>query len=750
MSGVQAASVPAGRNPESEISTRERQEILVRIDALVAGARRPADGGDHAFRAARSGALFPLLVNLGAAALIAAGVYFLPRLFDASEQTIVGRTAEKLTGEARIVSAVVQEGEEKLAAKDREIVGIQARIDDLGRDLVNLRTGRDAEIARREQTLRNALAVELAAERQRLEKTGTAAASLEKQLAALGEKGTTELEQQLVAYRKQMDAELAAKEKEIDARFAAYQRDLAAARNARTLLETDLAASQASGAAAISEQQRLARELAAVTEQSRREELALGQLTTAWQSVDIAMKAGLWDKALQGLDAITGLLAQDAVASLPAVQRRAAVDGFLVGSMRRLVAADRGDPAAGGAATAAQEAASLVVQAEAKFTDGDTKAARELYLAAIAKLPALQIAYDRLSVMNAAGSAPSRQAVADAIAQADAAYAAGTWKVALDRYEKALGLLRDTARDLPRAASRIADAGYRQAAADQAARQDRSARTLIEKADGLVRRGDLDEALVAYASVVDSYPLSSQVKNAVAGISSIVDVRIKQKEDEIAALGQSLANAQAAEKKALADAAARDTVVSDVQARGQAALADAAAKDKVVADALAREQAALADAAAKDKVASDALAREKARQDAENKAAAAVQDKMKSLNDSLAAAARRGSQAADAARKELISLLQAKVLVKEALNADAVKAAHPGLSESLDRYIELYAEQKKGEGVTVALTDVTGVADYLLGKKTSNDLGGMWARYAEDIQRAALQQVLDRLRALAP
>ncbi|OHD74353.1 MAG: hypothetical protein A2177_00925 [Spirochaetes bacterium RBG_13_68_11] len=708
MSGVQAASAPAGRNPESEISSRERQEILVRINELVAGARKPAGGGDRAFRAARSGALFPLLVNLGAAALIAAGVYFLPRLFDRTEQTIVAQTAEKPAGEERIVSAVVREGEEKLAAKDREIIGIQSRIGDLGRELVSLRTGRDAEIARREQALRDALAVELAAERQRLEKTGTASASLEKQLSTLDQKRTTELEQQLAAYRKQMDVELAAKEKEIDARFAAYQRDLAVARNARTLLEKDLAESQASGAAAVSEQQRLARELAAVTEQSRREELALGQLTTAWQSVNGAMKAGLWDKALLGLDAITGLLAQDSVASLPAVQRRAAVDGFLVESMRRLVAADRGDPAAGGAAAAAQEAASLVVQAEAKFTDGDTKAARELYLAAIAKLPALQTAYERLSGMDAGGTAPSRQAVANAVALADASYAAGNWNTALDRYEKALGLLKDMARDLPRAASRIADAGYRQTTADQAVRQDRSAHTLIEKADGLVRRGDLDEALVTYASVVDSYPLSSQVKNAVAGISSVVDARIKQKEDEITALEQSLANAQALEKSALADAAA------------------------------------------KDKVASDALAREKARQDAEGKAAAAAQEKIKNLNDSLAAAARRGSQAADAARKELISLLQAKVLVKEALNADAVKTAHPGLADSLDRYIELYAEQKKGEGVAVALSDVTGVADYLLGKKTSNDISGMWARYAEDTQRSALQQVLDRLKALAP
>ena len=54
MSGVQAASAPTGRSPESEISSRERQEILVRIEELVAGARAPAEGADRPLRAARA------------------------------------------------------------------------------------------------------------------------------------------------------------------------------------------------------------------------------------------------------------------------------------------------------------------------------------------------------------------------------------------------------------------------------------------------------------------------------------------------------------------------------------------------------------------------------------------------------------------------------------------------------------------------------------------------------------------------
>jgi hypothetical protein len=133
------------------MTSREREDILAHIDDLVAGSRKPMTVAHFAFRASKSGVLLPLLVNLGAVVLIAAGAFFLPRLFDRSEQAIVAGAVERPVGEEGIVSAVRREGEEKLATKDREIVGIQSRIDDLGRELVGLRTGRDAEIARREQ-----------------------------------------------------------------------------------------------------------------------------------------------------------------------------------------------------------------------------------------------------------------------------------------------------------------------------------------------------------------------------------------------------------------------------------------------------------------------------------------------------------------------------------------------------------------------------------------------------------------------
>ena len=228
MSGVQAATAPAGRTPDSDISSRERQEILVKIDEMVAGARKPVDGADRPLRAARSGALFPLLVNLGAAALIAAGVYFLPRLFDRERADDRGtdRGGARGRGAHRQRRGPGRRGEARGEGSGDRRHPVEDRRPGPGavQPAHGARRGdRPARAGPAQQPSPPSSPRSGSGWRS----AGASAAALDKQLAALDQKRTTELEQQLAAYRKQKDAELAVKEKEIDARFAAYQRDLA-------------------------------------------------------------------------------------------------------------------------------------------------------------------------------------------------------------------------------------------------------------------------------------------------------------------------------------------------------------------------------------------------------------------------------------------------------------------------------------------------------------------------------------------
>lgn len=336
------------------------------------------------------------------------------------------------------------------------------------------------------------------------------------------------------------------------------------------------------------------------------------------------MKRGNWDEAVAALDTLSVYLDGPAVAPLPAVQKRKPVELFLIDSLKDLIASRRGGTAA-------------------------------------------------------ADRAAERKAVANAIAYGDAAYGAGNLKTALEWYGKALEALRNTSELLPRMGVRIADAGWRQGFGNLVAREDKAARPLVEKADGLARAGRWTEAVSAYASVLRAYPQSTLGTRAVAGVESAVDGMLKGLRE------------QAAQKE--------------------------------------REAALL-------------------QKQSDDRRKAAVEEKLRAVGDGLSASLHRAGSSAEVAQKELIDLLEAKVKMKEVLGSESVAVQYPGLAAKLDRYLELFGEEKRTEARSAALRDVGAVIDYLEARKGKDEVMPLLDRYATAANRAAFQQLLDRLRGL--
>ncbi len=221
-----------------------------------------------------------------------------------------------------------------------------------------------------------------------------------------------------------------------------------------------------------------------------------------------------------------------------------------------------------------------------------------------------------------------------------------------------------------------------------------------------------------------------------------------------ALLGEpSVAGLPAIQRRSAVDAFLLDSLEELVEyesGAGAAATEAAMVASDAAASAAAQEAAATRDELARrDRTIAGLQAAEKARQEAGKKASDSLEARLGVLEAALGAAARRGATSGEGARQELIALLQAKVTAKEVLTSEPARSAHPGLSASLDRYIELSVEQGRTAGRAAALADVSAIADFLLGRKTQADLAQIWARSADDAQRAALKQVLDRLEALA-
>jgi hypothetical protein len=129
---------------------------------------------------------------------------------------------------------------------------------------------------------------------------------------------------------------------------------------------------------------------------------------------------------------------------------------------------------------------------------------------------------------------------------------------------------------------------------------------------------------------------------------------------------------------------------------------------------------------------------------------AALGDRIAAVSAGLVSAGKAADDAASSTQKELIPLLDAKVKVKAILSSDGVQAQYPGIAASLDRYIQLFGDEKRAEGRAVALQDISTVLDFLAGTRGRDSLAPVWKRYGDQEDRAAFQQVLDRLRRLSP
>ncbi len=629
--GAGNGGTPEQTQPDALISAEERLEVLAEIEEAAAKARAPVPPEAFSYVAPRKGTFLPILVNIAAVVVMAAGALFFWYTFSKREDTLTGRGAGRMAGESAVVGTIRRESEEQVRSKDEQIRAIQGQLAEVSKAWETLKSGADAEVQKRGEELRAELDAELAAERDRLRREGASATEASQQIAAREAQGRAAAELELASLRRDKDAELSRARAELDARAADYQKGLEQAQRERGRMETEL---QSRNAAAASETDRLSKELAALRDQGRREQLALDQITAFYAKVADALKASRHEDALAALDSLAAYIQGPGVSSLAAVKRRAPVDLFLIGALRDGMQAGEKtaaevDPQLAESAGLLREAGRLAAAADVMYRSGDRKAAAELYAGAIEQVPALRAAPGRLTE---------------------------------------------------------ADRAARDAAAD------REALPLIDRADTLLARGSFADASAGYAAVLAARPSPAAARRAAAGIRASVDALTRKREADLAASGR--------------------------QRDGEIARRD-------------RDLAAARD-------------RDQARAAAEDKA-------RRSLDDRISAAAGKvpPSSTASAARTQddLIALLRAKVLVKEALSGEEMRAKYADLGEKLDTYIDRYGEQKREEGSRAALQDIAAVVDYLSGKKSADDLAPVWNRYAGS--RTQFLQLLDRLKGLA-
>jgi hypothetical protein len=99
-------------------------------------------------------------------------------------------------------------------------------------------------------------------------------------------------------------------------------------------------------------------------------------------------------------------------------------------------------------------------------------------------------------------------------------------------------------------------------------------------------------------------------------------------------------------------------------------------------------------------------------------------------------------------QEELLTLLQAKLLMKQILNSESVKSEYPELYEQVEEYFTAFGEEKKKEGKYSTIQDITAFFNILSNSETDPNTEQPLNVGNTDIEKTLYSEFLEELKSL--
>jgi chromosome segregation ATPase len=344
----------------SGISEEEQREILAGIEEAAGEHRLASPPRPLREEAKKRGALFPVLVNIAAVLLLGGGFFALFTFHNQDVSELREGTAELGLTERRLIEEIRKETAGRISEKEREISGMMAQLAGVDTELQNLQAAADKRLSDKENELRQAMSSAFDAERQRLVARNMSEAAIAEEMRKFDEQRIAQLNTDLAAYHRQLDAEKTAAESNFRRLQEEYRNSLAALQNERGQI---LEASRAREAALYAQAENRIGELSGLYERSSadlntaREELSRlaaeqersalieGQLNGYYIEVNRQIREGSFDEAAGTLESMEEFLNTPAFQYIRSLQSRkefhmAAINALL--SMVREAQQNRG------------------------------------------------------------------------------------------------------------------------------------------------------------------------------------------------------------------------------------------------------------------------------------------------------------------------------------------------------------------------------------------------------------------------
>jgi chromosome segregation ATPase len=321
----------------SGISEDEQREILAGIDGAAGKNRIHAPPVSLKTEAKKRGGLFPLLVNIGALVLLAAGFPLLYSFHAQDEPEIREGTAGLGTTERKLIQEIRRETASQINAKEKEIADVMSKLTGIDTEFQNLQSSIDKMLDDKETELRQEMNSEIEAERNRLIAQNLSEAAVAEQMRIFDAQRISRLNNELASYRQQMETEKQSSQANLQRFQEEYRNSLSVLQNERTQIleaariqEVNLRAQLEEQVGELSGRYEQSRadlgaareELRRLSDEQERTVLVEGQLSGFYAALNNQIRNGRFQEAAATLGLMRDFLNTPSFQNVRAIQSR--------------------------------------------------------------------------------------------------------------------------------------------------------------------------------------------------------------------------------------------------------------------------------------------------------------------------------------------------------------------------------------------------------------------------------------------
>lgn len=447
------------------IPLEEREKIYKEIDQAVSSNKLRIEKNTFSFTPVRNDIKLPVLINLGAFILIVGLSITFYFIFNQAETSIITEKENIVSAEGLLLQALKEESEQRLGEKEKEISGIQDRLNGMREEQQKLISSADEKARQFEENLKLEYDKELEAERLRLQKEGFSTESIDQKMREFEDVKQKEFDAQFAVMKNQLEAERLEREISLNNLINDYEQNLESARSARIDLEDELTR-QFSEKEKVLETERNAavEQLNRLDERQKEEKLVIDQILSMYTKTNELIKTSQYEEALVNLTNLETLLKKDNIIILPAIQYRREVDFFMIQSLRRLIASEKQTDTVDTdslleSANLIAAVSGLVEEGNKYFEEGDLESARTSYIKAISKVPALEGGFNSLQDIDEIGLKENRESFLLGLTEGDRYFESRDFKSAIEKYRQALEYFETDSDVVDRMVTQLVDAG---------------------------------------------------------------------------------------------------------------------------------------------------------------------------------------------------------------------------------------------------------------------------------------------------